>query len=66
MRAEGITVRKADVKGFEDAYSKYAKLRKEGRLYPLDREPSPQDYGLIAWAAEQIKRRVNREVNRPV
>jgi hypothetical protein len=59
-------MKQADVKGYEDAYSKWAALKKEGRLLPGDQEPRPSDYGLIAWAAEQVRKRVDREVNRPV
>lgn len=57
-------MKQADLKGFEDAYTKWAVLKKQGRLFPGDQEPRAQDYGLIAWAADQVKKRVDREVNR--
>jgi hypothetical protein len=56
----------ADVKGFEEAYSRWAKLKKENRLYPQDQMPRAEDFGLIAWAAEQIRKKCDREINRPV
>jgi hypothetical protein len=54
----------ADVKGFEEFYTRYAKMKRQGRLFHGDKEPDPKDYGLIPWAADHIKKRIDREVNR--
>jgi hypothetical protein len=54
----------ADIPGYEDAYTRWAKLKKEGKLYPTDTEPRAQDFGLIHWAAEQVKKRIDREMAR--
>lgn len=55
----------ADPKGYADRYQMYATMKKQGRLFPGDKEPDAKDYGLISWAADQIKRRIDKEVNRP-
>jgi hypothetical protein len=57
-------MKQADVKGFTDRYQVYASMKKQGRLFPGDKEPDPKDYGLIPWAADHIKKRIDREVSR--
>lgn len=54
----------ADPKGFADRYQVYASMKKQGRLFPHDKEPDPKDFGLIQWAADHIKKQIDREVNR--
>jgi hypothetical protein len=54
----------AKFKEYEEAVTRFEKLKKEGRLFPGDVEPRAQDFGLISWAAEQIRKRVQREMNR--
>lgn len=56
----------ANPKLYEEDYSRWARLKKENRLYPQDEMPRPEAYGLIAWAAEQIRKKCDREINRPV
>jgi hypothetical protein len=59
-------MKQADCKGYTEAYTRWATLKKQGRIFTGDQEPRPSDFGLIAWAAEQIRKRVDRETNRPV
>lgn len=54
----------ADAKGYCEMITRFLKLKKEGRLMKGDVEPRPEDFGLIQWAADRIKERVEREMNR--
>jgi hypothetical protein len=54
----------ADVPGYTDSYTRFAKLKKEGKLIPSDQPPRPSDFGLIDWAAEHVRKRIDREMNR--
>jgi hypothetical protein len=56
----------ANIPGYTEAYTRYFKLKVEGRLMKGDEPPRPEDYGLIAWAAEQVRKRIEREMVRPV
>lgn len=49
---------------YEDLYTRHAKLKKEHKLFPGDTEPDPKAFGILPWAAEHIRKRVDREVNR--
>lgn len=49
---------------YEDRYIQWLKARKENQI-AIGPEPDPRDFQLLPWAAEAIKKRVNREMNRP-
>lgn len=52
------------IKLFEETYTRWAKLRHEGRLMRGDEAPDPVSIGVDAWAADQIRKRVDREIAR--
>lgn len=54
----------ADPKGFEEMITRWAKLKREGRLMKGDTEPAPEHFGLDEWTAGKIKERVEREMAR--
>lgn len=54
----------ADTHSYEEMYTRYFKLKREGRLYPQDKEPNPKDYGLEPFVADFIKKRIEREMSR--
>lgn len=49
---------------YEDLYTRHAKLKRNGKLFPGDTEPDFKALGLLPWAAEHIRNKVDREVNR--
>jgi hypothetical protein len=54
----------ADANGFKEMYTRFYKLKREGRLFPQDREPDPKDYGLQTFMADYIKKQIEREMDR--
>jgi hypothetical protein len=57
-------VRPADVSGYSEMFTRWYRLKREGKLYPQDKEPDPKDFGLDSWAANHIKQRIMREMDR--
>lgn len=49
---------------YEDLYTRYARAKRLNRLFPGDTEPDPKAFGILPWAAEHIRKRVDQEVNR--
>lgn len=52
------------LKLYTEMITRYLLLKKDGKLFPGDKEPSAEDLGLLPWAADQIKKRVEREIFR--
>lgn len=52
------------IKHYTEMYTRWAVLKKENRLFRGDKEPTGDDFGLLPWVADQIKRRIDKEVNR--
>jgi hypothetical protein len=52
------------IHNFEDAYTRWALARKNGRLTIMDQEPDGKSMGLDEWTVKQIKARVEREIYR--
>ena len=51
------------IKAYEDRLTQWWKARKEHRL-DIGPEPDPADFHLDDWTANQVKKRVEREMSR--
>jgi hypothetical protein len=54
----------ANVPAYTEMFTRWYRLKREGKLYPQDKEPDPKDFGLDSWAANHIKQRIMREMDR--
>jgi predicted alpha/beta hydrolase family esterase len=49
---------------YEHWYLAWAKAKKDYKDFNHDDPPNPKDFGLTDWEAEQIRKRVDRELSR--
>ena len=53
-----------NVHEYEHAFTAWAKAKREFKLCADDVEPDAQRYGLGEWEASQIKKRIEKELDR--
>lgn len=52
------------LKQFEEFYTRFAKLKKQGLIYKGDVEPTPEQFGLHPMIGQGVKARIDREMAR--